>query len=81
MRIVKCSNGYARKTVIALLEGDEVDLPNGVLMMMCDGRDRKVAQEIFDAKEHPGHFGGQLERKPGKKTKSLVFIKATIYTD
>lgn len=74
MRRIKSFYGYASKTVIWELTEEEQQYSDELLLLLADGRTLERAQAIIQNGEHPGHFGGQVERF-GK------VVKIKVYTD
>jgi hypothetical protein len=75
MKILSKTRGYAHIRVKAQLEGDEVDLPDEVLVMMADGKSRSNATHIHIHRRHPGHFGYCELQREGNS------FHVVIYTD
>lgn len=81
-------SGYASATYVVELEGKEVDLSDNCLITMADN-----SQTTFPTPEQiagwngPGrgprecHFGGRVERAPGKVDKSKTYARVVVYID
>ena len=90
MKFVKRStSGYAHNLHFVLLENDENAYPEARLVTMADRHGELSdaewkeiqAYDGADAGRHPGHFGGTVTRKPGRKHRTRVYARIKVYTD
>ena len=80
MKYISSKSGYAHRLYVFRLEGDENTLSDAVLVSMADGMSRERALEVEEKRIHPGHFGGEVTRRPGRKSRE-IYAKIKVYTD
>ena len=83
MEIVRRINGYGTNHYIARLTEEEIAWPDLRLITYADRAGRLTNEEweqIDKGGVHPGHFGGNVEKRGGRRT-SATYAKISVYFD
>lgn len=82
MEIVKRHSGYGTHYYIARLTDEELSWPDLRLITAADraGQLTDEEWERIDNGTHPGHFGGHVEKRGGRRT-SATYAKISVYFD
>ncbi len=81
MEILKIARGYARTTYICRLAAGEHLMSEHELVTLADNRgDYDELYRCLEA-SHPGHFGGNVEIRRGRKDRKTYYARIAVYID
>ena len=81
--MIRCKqwSQYGRRVHVVRLEGpEEHAMSDADLITLVDSMNRDEFERRRKA-SHPGHFGGMVEKRPGRKVRQFVYARVTVYID